>query len=69
MPKLVNDVMNVLAKTMVRLEEVLKAQTSPATEKERQEKAVSYMKLQAQNALKLPRAVGKDKRCKKRLPI
>ncbi len=69
MPKLVNDVMNVLAKTMVRLEEVLKAKTSPATEKERQEKAVAYMKLQAQNALKLPRAVGKDKRCKKRLPI
>ena len=64
MPKLVNDVMDVLAKTMVRLEEVLKAKTTPATDKERNEKTMEYMELIAQNALKLPKVVGK-RTCRK----
>ena len=64
MPKLVNDVMDVLVKTMVRLEEVLKAKTTPATDKERNEKTMEYMELIAQNALKLPKVVGK-RTCRK----
>lgn len=69
MPKLVDDVMDVLAKTMIRLEDVLKVKTKPATEKERKEKAEEYMKLLAQNALKLPKVVGKEKRCTKRFSL
>ena len=69
MPKLVDDVMDVLAKTITRLEEVLKAKTTLTTEKERQEKAVEYMKVLTQNLMKLPKVVGKDKRCTKRFSL
>lgn len=62
MPKLVDEVFDVLEKTMTRLKKVLVDKTNTTLEKERHEKGVEYMKLMAQSELRLPKVAGKDKR-------